>query len=139
MIKVGTVSAYDKKRDMARVYLPAEGIVSAWLRVIRQRPQDRIQQQAEGQANINSAESGSISIDGVSGSSADSPKVPIYIEGNSAQKNKSTATFEDEGIITLGDRLMWIPKVGTSVLCAFTDEGEGDGFILGCLSWEGVL
>ena len=110
MIRIGTVSSYNKDTDTARVYLPDLKIVSGSLKIVRQPL-------SEGTASVN---------------------LGGYTEINKRDYVGGYETIEgditieaDDCAVDFTDGFVWIPDVGQMVLCVFLDNGDGDGYILG--------
>lgn len=114
MIRVGTVSSYDKDTDTARIYFPDLQIVSGNLKVVRQPVKEgSVSVELSGYAEINGRDT-----------AGEYDENDVNIEGD--------ITIEaDDCAVDLSEGFAWIPEIGQTVICVFLEGGDGDGYILG--------
>ena len=110
-LRVGTVSDVDKETRKARVRFDDVGMVSGWLKILKNPPVvTALGTVSQTSSVAGSAESGSGNEENVADSAEITTDVSIDV------------TVET-----------WLPAIGDVVLCAYGDGFNADGFVIGGL------
>lgn len=119
LVRVGTVMDVDSTKKRARVKFASEGFTSGWLYVI-QRSGGGVYVPDAGSHNHGQK---------VSTNGSHSHGGQVSTDGSHDHSITTQPDHTHEGTKTTS----WMPKVNDNVLCLYvpTDDGNGDGYILG--------